>query len=758
MPRTTACNKSGSCGGVRTVALVVAALFVLAAGLCLAPGRAAAQGVGNLLHFPKHSEPPKQPATPSDAPMLVQADEMRYDYTNNTVSAVGNVQIYYGGSTVEADEVTYDQKTKRLRAQGNVRLTEPTGKITYAQSLDLSDDYRDGFVNSLRLETIDDTRFAASRADRDKGIYTVMQNGVYTACEPCKDDPKKPPLWQVQAKRIIRDENEKMIYFEDARVEFFGLPLMYFPFMSAPDPTVKRKSGFLFPNITDSTAYGFGIQVPYYWALAPSYDLTFSPMFTTSQGVLLQANWRQRLETGSYSITVAGIDQLDPGYFAARDGAGSPTANAFRGVAETAGQFALSDKWVWGWTGLLMTDTQFLFDYQLSQLIGNFDPFHTGFAAEGVSQVYLTGGGDRSYFDMRSMYFYGFSELDIQKQIPVIAPVIDYSNVLPQQVMGGELSYKTNITSLTRQEAEFDAITQNANTQSLCTSGNSAVLNPSNCILRGVAGTYTRASAEVDWRRTFVTANGQMITPFLSARVDAASVDVLNQAGSVELHRHRHERSGPRHAGGRRRIPLSVHRRATLGHPDDPADRATDFAPERDADRQFPQRRRAKRRFQYRQFVLDGQVFGLGPRRGRRPPQRRLPVHRPVQQGGHPRRHVRAILSAVRPQLLRGSRSEQHRSRKRPRQADFGLRGEPDVSAQPNLCFHRQRSLRRGDLHAATSRTGKPRQFRSLDAAIALWRLRRTTGNRLPDAARGAVGGSAVQGHAKLDIARLYPL
>jgi LPS-assembly protein len=94
------------------------------------------------------------------------------------------------------------------------------------------------------------------------------------------------------------------------------------------------------------------------------------------------------------------------------------------------------------------------------------------------------------------------------------------------------LSYKTNLTSLTRQEAEFQAINQNANTQSLCTSGNSsAVLNPSNCILRGVAGTYTRASGEVDWRRTFVTDSGQMITPFLSARADGASVDVLNQSG-----------------------------------------------------------------------------------------------------------------------------------------------------------------------------------------------------------------------------------
>ena len=87
-----------------------------------------------------------------------------------------------------------------------------------------------------------------------------MQNGVYTACEPCKDDPKKPPLWQVQAARIIHDNGEKMIYFEDARVEFFGVPLAYLPFISSPDPSVKRKSGFLFPTITYDTAYGVGVR------------------------------------------------------------------------------------------------------------------------------------------------------------------------------------------------------------------------------------------------------------------------------------------------------------------------------------------------------------------------------------------------------------------------------------------------------------------------------------------------------------------
>jgi LPS-assembly protein len=238
-------------------ALVIAAA-VAGLGLCGVPAFSQVFGP-NELHFPYRSKVPITTPPPANTPMLVRADEIKYDYPNNSVSAVGHVQIYYGGATIEADEVVYDQKNKRLSAQGNARLTEPNGRITYGQVINLTDDYRDGFVDSLRLEAPDDTRYAATRADRSQGNYTVLQNGVYTACEPCKDDPKKPPEWQVKAARIIHDDDEKMIYFEDATIDFFGLPVAYFPFLSAPDSTVKRKSGFLYPSLSTSTAYGFGI-------------------------------------------------------------------------------------------------------------------------------------------------------------------------------------------------------------------------------------------------------------------------------------------------------------------------------------------------------------------------------------------------------------------------------------------------------------------------------------------------------------------
>ncbi|MGH7225126.1 MAG: LPS-assembly protein LptD, partial [Gemmataceae bacterium] len=331
------------------------------------------------LTFPKNPPPLKKSKAAIERAgqkqMLVQANTIDYDYANHRVAAVGNVQIYYGGSTLEADKVIYDQTTKRLHAEGNVRLTEADGKITYGTIMDLSDNYRDGFVDSLRLDAPNETRMAAARAERTSGNFTVFHNGVYTACQPCKDNPLKPPLWQVKAVRIIHDQNEKEIYFEDASLEFYGHPIAWLPYFSTPDPTVKRKTGLLIPNITSNRKYGAAIEVPYYMALAPDYDATLAPMITTKQGPLMQGEFRQRLLNGAYEIRAAGIYQLDKGEFApggntapAYPGApvgivAAPGYRDWRGSLESAGQFALNTKWVWGWDALLLSDKTFLQDY-----------------------------------------------------------------------------------------------------------------------------------------------------------------------------------------------------------------------------------------------------------------------------------------------------------------------------------------------------------------------------------------------------------
>ncbi len=474
-----------------------------------------------------------------DAQMLVQANEIQYDYNNLQVSAVGNVQIYYNGATIEADKVVYDQRSKRLHAEGNARLTEADGKVSYGEMLDLSDDYRDGFIDSLRLETPDQTRMAATRADRTGANYTVFQSGVYTACEPCRDDPKKPPLWQVKAARIIHNESEKMMYFEDARIEFFGVPLAWMPFMSAPDPTVKRKTGFLMPIISTSSAYGFGIETPYYLNLAPNYDATISPRITSSQGPLIRGEWRQRFEDGELTIRGAAIDQLDKDKFIV-DGVVTPGFRDFRGSAEADGRFNLSPQWTWGFDAVGLTDQTFMQDYRIVPLQNkSVDPI-LNYMTEAISQIYLVGRGDRSYFDMRAIHYYGLAwesgpgaPADVQGSLPNVAPVIDYANVFDQPVFGGELSTKMNFTNINRETASFDAISASAANLGLCNvnSADPAQKTPANCLLRGVPGDYARLSAEVDWRYRFIDPLGQVFIPFVSLRGDAAVMNIENQPG-----------------------------------------------------------------------------------------------------------------------------------------------------------------------------------------------------------------------------------
>jgi LPS-assembly protein len=473
---------------------------------------------------PIHTRPKPPPPT-NTGQMLVQAVEVDYDYNNQRVSAVGNVQMFFNGTSIEADKVIYDQKTKRLHAEGNIRLTDADGKITYANIMDLSDDYRDGFLDSLRVDTPEQTRMAATRADRSSGNYTVFENGVYTACAPCKDDPKKPPLWQVKGARIIHDQTDKMLYFENAQLEFFGVPMAYLPYFSTPDPTVKRKTGFLMPYITSASPFGFGVETPFYWAIAPDYDATFSPRITTRQGVLMQGEFRQRLIDGAYQIRAYGIYQLDPGAFA-----GQPGDRQFRGGVDTKGQFALNDKWVWGWDGVLLSDYYFFSDYRLAQYKDTLGSF-LSLPTEAISQLYLTGVGNRSYFDARTIYYLSYS--GNQDQVPVVHPVIDYSNVLNRNILGGEFSYLTNFTSLTRTTAAFDPITILAANNGWClpTSADPTVKTPTNCLLRGIPGTYTRLSAQAQWRRSFTDDFGQIWTPFASVRVDAIDASVSNQPG-----------------------------------------------------------------------------------------------------------------------------------------------------------------------------------------------------------------------------------
>jgi LPS-assembly protein len=454
--------------------------------------------------------------------MVVDARELVYDRNNDKVSAVGDVQILHQGRIIEADRVIYDRKTKRVFAEGNARITETNGTVITGQKFNLTDDFRDGFVDSLRVENPDKTRFAAPRAERTDGETFSFEKGTYTACAPCKDDPEKPPLWQVRAARIIHKNSEQMVYYENATLEFYGIPVGYIPFFSSPDATVKRKTGFLSPVFFNTKSVGYGIGLPFFWNLAPNYDLTLTPTYLSRQGFLGQAEWRHRLINGTYNIRVSGIAPADKSaYLTAPFGAGDKD---FRGSFETAGKFYINDKWTYGWDIAATTDKYFLQNYRIRS-----ESITAISLKESTSTLYLNGKSDTAWFDLRGYYFRSVLSTEWQKQQPVVHPVLDYNKRFNGPGwLGGEVTVNANITSLSREAAAFqETPVQKSYLLNVPFNGSTAgvyegcaVYSKSTCLVRGLAGTLSRATVEASWRRNIIDPIGQVWTPFASLRVD----------------------------------------------------------------------------------------------------------------------------------------------------------------------------------------------------------------------------------------------
>jgi LPS-assembly protein len=461
----------------------------------------------SVSHAQTQSELSSSFQTDPNAQMVLQANELVYDNDNQTVTAQGSVKIDYDGNRLVADKVTYNQRTNRMLAEGNVEIVEKDGNRIYSDKIDVTDDFREGFVNSLRVETTDNTRFAAESAERSNGEITTFNNGVYTACEPCKKNPDKPVLWQIKARKIIWNGTTKTVRFERGRFEMFGLPLAYFPAFEMADPTVKRKSGFLFPGFSYKDELGFGVRGSYFWNLAPNYDLTFSTTAYTQQGFLGEVEWRHRLENGSYNLRAAGIHQRKPDEF---DLATVDRDNRDRGMVASAGQFEINPRWTFGWDVIAQSDKNFGRTYGL-----------TGYSDKVIkNEIYLRGLGDRSYFDL-SFYKFNVQEsllpndpYEINSKQPWVLPSIDYSYVAPDPVYGGELNFDLNVQGIYRESADYnDPLDVN---------------NPYRSPYRriaGVNGSSGRITGEAEWKRTFIAPGGLVITPLLALRGDGIGVD-----------------------------------------------------------------------------------------------------------------------------------------------------------------------------------------------------------------------------------------
>ena len=146
-------------------------------------------------------------------------------------------------------------------------------------------------------------------SDFDK---TEISKGIFTTC---KRRDGCPP-WTIKAKKITHDKNKKTINYKHAWLQLYDKPVFYFPKFFHPDPTVKRQSGFLIPQFSESSNSGTSLQIPYFKVLADNKDLTFSPTIFEDNKIIIQNEYRHIeknydhiMDFGIFTSTLSNVEE-----------------------------------------------------------------------------------------------------------------------------------------------------------------------------------------------------------------------------------------------------------------------------------------------------------------------------------------------------------------------------------------------------------------------------------------------------------------
>ena len=135
-----------------------------------------------------------------------------------------------------------------------------------------------------------DPRLKGNKAYSNRNETTVSK-GTFTTCKK-RPDEKCPP-WIIEAKEARHDKIKKTIYYKNAWLKIYDVPVLYYPYFFHPDPTVKRQSGFLTPQIGESQTLGSSAYIPYFYVMSDKEDLTFKPRIFTDNKFLIQSEYRR---------------------------------------------------------------------------------------------------------------------------------------------------------------------------------------------------------------------------------------------------------------------------------------------------------------------------------------------------------------------------------------------------------------------------------------------------------------------------------
>jgi len=387
-----------------------------------------------IVHFPAAAQGGAKAADKKPY-VVLHADEAVFDDKTGTVTAKGKVEIAHDNQVLRADTVIYNEKKNTVTAIGNVVTLLPTGEVMFSDRSEFSDGMKEGVAERFRMLLTDNSRLTAARATRTGGQITTLNKALFSPCDLCKDNPERAPLWRLRTSRTTHDSEAKEVEHRDAFLEFYGFPVFYTPWLSHPDPTVKRRSGFLAPSYSTDSEFGLVLDAPYFWAIDDQRDLTLAPRLMTDDAALLEATYRQRFANATLDVN-GSFTQPER-----RDNNGNKIGGSeTRGHLFAKGAVEHNNIWRTSFELNHASDDTYLRRYQLPS------PDNQTLASKFSTEGFY----GRNYASVSGYSFQGLRETDDPAASPLVLPYAEYRYVSQPAANGAFITADASALVITR--------------------------------------------------------------------------------------------------------------------------------------------------------------------------------------------------------------------------------------------------------------------------------------------------------------------
>ena len=236
----------------------------------------------------------------SEQPTDIEGDTLG-GVKDKSIEYQGNVALTRGDQFIGTDKLTYNEETETYVAEGNVRYQD-SGMRVIADRAEGNQGKDQHKIEDVRYQLVERRGNGGAESIQLDGPKGAMRRSTYTTCPP--GDKR----WELRAQQIDVDTDKGMGVARNAVLRIGKVPVLYVPWFMFPiDDT--RRTGLLYPSISNSDRNGFDYRQPIYLNLAPNYDATINPRIMTARGPSLGAEFRYLGRRGAG--TIAGMYMPD---------------------------------------------------------------------------------------------------------------------------------------------------------------------------------------------------------------------------------------------------------------------------------------------------------------------------------------------------------------------------------------------------------------------------------------------------------------